>query len=273
MRWIIGDVHGMFGPLEALLEEVARRDAGARFYFVGDYINRGPDSKRVLDLLISLKSVGAQFVRGNHDDIFDQVINGQSYATNAANSDPVVAFQWFMEHGLDATFESYGVDYAALEQCQLRPGVERLNKITAAVPDSHKRFIRELGPLIEEADLFVAHAIWDPYENDLSESMRRTLERDGGARHKLLWGRFGEQDIAWTKMWKRTGYFGHTPVFAYAASQKTGELLPEPIVGNQLVLLDTACALSDTGRLTAYCAEAKRFVQVDRFAKIVKPRS
>jgi serine/threonine protein phosphatase 1 len=269
MRWIIGDVHGMFAALEALLGEVARIDTQARFYFVGDYINRGPDSKRVLDLLISLDSTGAKFIRGNHDDIFDEVLNGQSYATNAANRDRVVAFQWFMEHGLDATFESYGVDYAMLESCQLRPSHERLNKIVAAVPESHKQFIRGLVPVIDESDFFVAHAMWDPHENDLSTMMSRRLETDSGARHKLLWGRFAEDDIPWTKMWRRTGYFGHTPVFAYAASQTARDVAYVPIVGNQMALIDTGCALSAAGRLTAYCAEDKRYVQSDRFGKIV----
>src|SRR5687767_7463376 len=169
MRWIIGDVHGMFDALEAVLEEVARADSRARLYFVGDYVNRGPDSRKVLDLLIPLQSSGAaRLVRGNHDDIFDQVLNGQSYAINAANSDRVVAFAWFMEHGLDATFESYGVDYAMLEHCQLRPSLERLERIVSAVPAGHRQFIRELTPLIDDGDLFVAHAIWDPHENDLS---------------------------------------------------------------------------------------------------------
>ncbi|MEZ0265596.1 MAG: metallophosphoesterase, partial [Phycisphaerae bacterium] len=45
MRWIIGDVHGMLRPLETLLAEVRRVDSKARFYFVGDYVNRGPSSR------------------------------------------------------------------------------------------------------------------------------------------------------------------------------------------------------------------------------------
>ena len=71
MRWIIGDVHGMRAALERLLEAVGRVDPSARFYFVGDYVNRGPDARGVIDLLLSLTN--ARFVRGNHDDIFDRV--------------------------------------------------------------------------------------------------------------------------------------------------------------------------------------------------------
>src|SRR3954470_6428230 len=115
MRWIIGDVHGMLKPLARLLDEVNRVDAAARFYFVGDYVNRGPDSRGVIDLLLSLTN--AKFARGNHDDIFDHVCNAAHYAPNAANADRFVSFQWFMEHGLDATFTSYGVDYPTLLAC------------------------------------------------------------------------------------------------------------------------------------------------------------
>ena len=268
MRWIIGDVHGMLRPLERLLKEVGKIDSQPRFYFVGDYVNRGPDSKGVIELLLSL--TGAKFVRGNHDDIFDQVLSSDSYASNAAGGDPLVAFGWFMEYGLDHTFMSYGVDYSLLEHCNHMPTPEKLKNITAAVPASHRRFIHELPPVIEETDLFVAHAKWDPYETDAMPNLTGVLKNDDPARHKLLWGRYTEEEIAITKAWRRTGYFGHTPVYVYAASQKTGDVLMLPIAGNKIVLLDTGVALNANGRLTAFCADNQSFIQVDHFGKVVE---
>ena len=44
MRWVVGDIHGMLRPLRALVDAVTQRDAAARLLFVGDYVNRGPDS-------------------------------------------------------------------------------------------------------------------------------------------------------------------------------------------------------------------------------------
>lgn len=258
----------MLGPLERLLEQVSRVDSRAQYYFVGDYVNRGPDSRGVIDLLMKLSN--ARFIRGNHDDIFDLVINNQCYATNASNGDRLVAFQWFMDHGIDSTFESYGVDYALLEECQQKASMVRLEKIIAAVPESHRKFIRGLGAVIEEADLFVAHAKWDPYESDTLPSIAAMLEKDAAARHRLLWGRFSEEEIGRVKAWKRPGYFGHTPVYAYAASQKTGELLMLPIAGSKLVLVDTGAVLSAAGRLTAFCADDQSFVQVDHFGKVIE---
>jgi serine/threonine protein phosphatase 1 len=267
MRWIIGDVHGMREALERLLEAVGRVDSAARFYFAGDYVNRGPDAKGVIDLLLSLSN--ARFVRGNHDDIFDRVVNGASYA-NAADDDRVLAFQWFMDHGLDQTFVSYGVDYAALAVCARRGEMRRLEEVVAAVPESHRRFVRGLPPTIEDPDLFVAHAKWDPFEPDTLPNLATPLETNHLWRHKLLWGRYSDEEIGMTKGWRRTGYFGHTPVYAYAASQRTAELLMLPIAGNRMVLVDTGAALNKSGRLTAFCAEERTFIQVDHYAKLIE---
>ena len=72
MRWVIGDIHGMFAALETLIDALTKLDPQARFYFVGDYVNRGPESKRVIEYLITLKN--AKFCRGNHDDVFDLIV-------------------------------------------------------------------------------------------------------------------------------------------------------------------------------------------------------
>jgi hypothetical protein len=270
MRWIIGDVHGMRAPLMRLLDEVARIDSAPRFYFVGDYVNRGRDARGVIDLLLTLKD--AKFVRGNHDDIFDQVVNDASYAGNASNGDRIVAFQWFMDFGLDHTLISYGVDLAQLERCASRPSPERLDAIVAAVPDNHRRFFRELPPIVEEDDLFIAHAKWDPDEPDSAANFSVNLKTDDALRHRLLWGRFTEDEIPRPKAWRRTGYFGHTPVSFYAASQRTGEVQMLPLAGPRLRMIDTGAALSPEGRLTAFCADNNTFVQVDPQAQpIVTP--
>src|SRR3954454_22355415 len=105
MRWIIGDVHGMAKPLETLIREIAKVDAASVLYFVGDYVNRGPDSRGVIDLLLTLSN--ARFVRGNHDDVLDQILHGAAYAENPSRGDRFIAIQWFLEHGLLDTFLSY----------------------------------------------------------------------------------------------------------------------------------------------------------------------
>src|SRR5262245_60879514 len=110
MRWVIGDVHGMRLALESLLKEVAKRDKSPKFIFTGDYVNRGPDSRGVINLLLSLDN--AKFVRGNHDDIFDIILSGEGFCDHPTKIQPLAAFTWFMQHGLADTFVSYGADYA-----------------------------------------------------------------------------------------------------------------------------------------------------------------
>src|SRR5882762_8574379 len=157
MRWIIGDVHGMLSPLEGLLAGIERADKKAKLYFVGDYVNRGPESKGVIELLLTLKN--ARFIRGNHDDIFDQVIHGHSYAPNASKGDRSIAFKWFTEFGLIETLLSYGVSNSEIAKAYQRP--QSLDYLLSPIPKSHIDFIHSLPPVIEEDDFFVAHGKWE----------------------------------------------------------------------------------------------------------------
>src|SRR5438874_11014594 len=127
MRWIIGDIHGMLRPLEVLLDAIRSADAAPRFLFVGDYVNRGPDSKRVIDVLLALPK--SRFIRGNHDDIFDQVLHDRCFAPNASEGNRIAAFQWFMQHGLDNTLLSYGIGWDELDDVHQCPSPARLDAL------------------------------------------------------------------------------------------------------------------------------------------------
>ena len=66
----VGDIHGCLAPLERLLGEVCPR-AEDRVVFLGDYIDRGPDSAGVVELLLSFAAKHPQtiFLRGNHEQM------------------------------------------------------------------------------------------------------------------------------------------------------------------------------------------------------------
>ncbi|HEY8667373.1 MAG TPA: metallophosphoesterase [Tepidisphaeraceae bacterium] len=265
MRWIIGDIHGMLRSLDALLGVVLARDAEANFFFVGDYVNRGPDSRGVIERLLRLAN--ARFVRGNHDDIFDLILHGDCYVCHPSASDPLLAFRWFIDQGLDKTLISYGADLAEIQQIVARPTMERLSRMLRRVPQSHRDFIRKLPSVIEQPDCFIAHGMWDADEPTEAPGLIVRLGAQAELRYPLLWGRYSDEELAQPKRWKRRGFFGHTPVVNYVASIVRGENVP--LAGPQIVLLDTAAALGAQGRLTAYNADDDSFVQSDPAGKII----
>jgi hypothetical protein len=262
MRWVIGDIHGMLRPLNALLDEVQKRDAAARFVFVGDYVNRGPESPGVVDRLLTLDN--ATFLRGNHDDIFDLILSGASYIGREHPFDPVSGFLSFMNHGLMDTLCAYGADYAELEYLVAHPTPERLKKTVEIVPEKHRQFFRALRAVAEYDTYFVAHAYWNVDEPDSSPDLAARLVTQSRLRWEMLWGRYTLAQVQSKKRWKRTGYFGHTPVANYRKDEKV-----LPVYGPQIVLLDTGVALGAQGRLSAVCADSGELVQVDRMGAIV----
>jgi serine/threonine protein phosphatase 1 len=97
----IGDVHGCYDKLVDLLPRCREYAAGRdhRFVFVGDYIDRGSDSRAVVQHLIDLDRSSGQhvFLRGNHEDMLLHAL-----------LDPDAADSW-LANGGDATLASYSV--------------------------------------------------------------------------------------------------------------------------------------------------------------------
>lgn len=265
MHWVIGDVHGMLRPLRRLLDAVTSSDPFAHLIFAGDYVNRGPDSCKVIDLLLKLDKV--QFIRGNHDDVFDLVLHGHSYGESAANANPALAFQWFMDYGMDSTFYSYGADWHWLNETARNPTPERMAQLAHFVPDAHKAFIRTLPPIVEHEQFFVLHGHWPPQEKCFPPSISEYLRTEPQMRQSVLWGRFQIEAIEGEKLWGKRGFFGHTPVHSYYRDPRKAPM--EPIGGPKVVLLDTAAALVSWGRLTAYCVEEDRFIQTTHYGELV----
>ena len=264
MNWVIGDIHGMVRPLRALVERVRGLDPAAAFFFVGDYVNRGPDAKGAIDFLLTLD--GARFARGNHDDMFDLMLSGRPYVLNPSAPDPVTAFRWFVQYGLGETLQSYGVAADAIDDAWDRPSPEAVARLFDAVPAAHRAFVHDLEPVIEMPDFFVAHALWNADEPDDTPPIASRLAADARLRYQIVWGRFG-REVTRAKRWRRTGYFGHTPVQTYPHELQGEE--HTPIRGPNIVLLDTAAALTGEGRLSAVCVESGQVVQADRQGEVV----
>ena len=70
-RWIIPDIHGCAQTVKVLLENMLKVTKHDQLYFLGDYIDRGPDGKGVIDYLMHLQKeeYNVHFIKGNHEDM------------------------------------------------------------------------------------------------------------------------------------------------------------------------------------------------------------
>jgi serine/threonine protein phosphatase 1 len=70
-RYAIGDIHGCARTFKKLVEEVIKFTTADTLYLLGDYIDRGPCSKGVLDYLLQIRDLGYNFrpIRGNHEQL------------------------------------------------------------------------------------------------------------------------------------------------------------------------------------------------------------
>lgn len=97
--FIIGDVHGCYSTLNELLSNVCNIGSCDKLIFIGDLMDKGPDSKKVLDYIFELKSSGLDItiIRGNHEQMFiDSINNAKSLK------------DWFRNGGKE-TLESFEV--------------------------------------------------------------------------------------------------------------------------------------------------------------------
>jgi len=108
--YAIGDIHGQLALLKDVLDRI-ERDGGpeARIVFLGDYVDRGPDSCGVIDLLSRGLANGRDWIclKGNHDHLFEWFI-----APPVPRQDPhlLIGYHWFHERiGGIETAASYGI--------------------------------------------------------------------------------------------------------------------------------------------------------------------
>jgi len=84
----VGDIHGCIDPMNRLLARIEAYAASGTVVFLGDYIDRGPDSSAVLDRLMAGPSANFRWIclMGNHEDMMCGGHDGRS--------DRLVARQW-----------------------------------------------------------------------------------------------------------------------------------------------------------------------------------
>lgn len=148
--YVIGDVHGCFNEMKALLakieQDAAQHSLESRIVFLGDLIDRGPDSRRVVDFLMNYKPKGIKlsFLKGNHEEVFLKVLDGSSDAIEA----------WFTFGGKSCV-RSYGVDN--LGRILMDPdGI--YYDLLKRVPKSHIAFLKSFEDYEVFGDYLFVHA-------------------------------------------------------------------------------------------------------------------
>jgi serine/threonine protein phosphatase 1 len=168
--YAIGDIHGHLDQLAHALDHVSA-DGGpdAKIVFIGDYVDRGPDSKSVIEVLQAGLSEGRNWIclKGNHDRFFERFL-----AEPEPLHDPhlLVGYHWFHPAlGGVETLASYGVGVPdRVRQHDLAA------ELRAVVPETHKAFLDNLHLSYQTETCFFAHAgvrpgvaLADQVENDL----------------------------------------------------------------------------------------------------------
>ncbi|MCK9275226.1 MAG: serine/threonine protein phosphatase [Syntrophales bacterium] len=131
----IGDIHGCLAKLEKMIRMIPFDHENDRLVFIGDYIDRGPDSKGVVDYVITLRHYYEKVIclMGNHEQmLLDFVLHG-------------IGREIYFLNGGDATADSYGY-------------IHEPAGIKIKIPPDHINFFTTLLPFYETDEYIFVHA-------------------------------------------------------------------------------------------------------------------
>ncbi len=227
--YAVGDIHGRLDLLQRLLDLISldaeANPAGKRtLVFLGDYVDRGPDSRGVVELLISDLPHGfdVHFLKGNHEAILLDFL-----------AEPWRLDHW-LQNGGEETMRSYGVDTESLSHLGAPPAAWR-DAFAEVLPEAHVRFFRNLQLSVSFGDYLFVHA---------------------GIRPGVPLGAQSEADLVWIRgpFLNHAEPFGKIVVHGHTPGQ-------EPVMRSNRVGIDTGAVF--TGRLTALRLEggSREFLQ------------
>jgi serine/threonine protein phosphatase 1 len=189
--YVIGDIHGRRDLLEIMIAEIHRdlgnyRGPDCLTVTLGDYVDRGPDSCGVLDLLAA-NPFPTQFValRGNHESLFETFLD-----------EPSIGSHWRRLGGLE-TLHSYGV---SVDRLMVGRGFdEAAEALRAAIPQAHWNFLASLKLSVTVGNHFLCHA-----------GIRPGIPFDRQRSEDLLWIR--EEFLTSNVDFGKIVIHGHTPI-------------------------------------------------------------
>lgn len=149
--YVVGDVHGRLDLLEDLLAKIhaelqRRPSAKTLLAFVGDLIDRGPQSAQVVERLRNYKRPGIRpiFILGNHEEVLLRILKGEAQL--------ITKWRWF---GGSECLQSYGVDPDALSRLT---NEEALRVVRSAIPAADVEFLESFVDSCRFGDFLFVHA-------------------------------------------------------------------------------------------------------------------
>lgn len=132
-RIVISDIHGCFFSFKSLLEEKVKLQKSDQLYLLGDYINKGPHSRQVLDFLLELsqKEYHLEILRGNHEQELLKFLKGST------------GLDSFISKGGNTLLKSFEITHPT------------------ELPSRYIDFIRSMGYFIELPDYYLVHSGFD----------------------------------------------------------------------------------------------------------------
>lgn len=236
LTYAVGDIHGRSDLLGRLLDRLradrAARGGPALIVFLGDYVDRGPHSREVIDQLLAFRDepgFDCRFLLGNHEDAMLDYLDGR-----------ISGLGW-SKHGGGTTLRSYGVEPPA--EASRTAWAARRDAFRAAVPGAHRDFLDRLELFVQQDRLLFVHA-----------GIRPGLALEQQEKRDLLWIRseflHAERDDGWLVV------HGHTPK-------------EEAYAGPGRLCLDSGSYLS--GRLTAAVFDGADVSLIETHASAPRP--
>ncbi len=233
--YAIGDIHGRLDLLKQLMDKIDAepKPAGTtvKKIFLGDYIDRGIQSKQVLDYLLNYADAESStqkphFLLGNHEQVMRELVKHTE----------LKLLQDWMRFGGRETLMSYGIRPAMLSSPATLGAM--LTEFLDKLPKAHADYLNAMETSVSYGDYFFCHA---------------------GARHGVALADQSEQDLVWIRrdFLNNTNKFEKMIVHGHTISEEP-EILPHRIN------VDTGAYA--TGRLTAIALEGndKWLVQTNR---------
>ncbi len=217
--YAVGDIHGRADLLYKLMDLIAAdvdnsEEARIVLIFLGDYVDRGFQSREVIDFLISdqLSRYEIYFLKGNHEAAFETFLSDSTFGP-----------QWARFGGAE-TLMSYGIQppRAKTQAAEWEAACRQLND---ALPNSHRSFLSSLSLYATLGDYVFVHAGLRP-----GQPLEQQTEKD------ILWIR--EEFLKDEGAFERVVVHGHTPI-------------SDPHHDYRRIGIDTGAYL--TGKLTAAC--------------------